>query len=681
MFFYYSASSREYVKSVGRCVDLAIFAAVVISMTSCTVTDAPQIGFPQRVVTVAGKAREIEEPFGIAERNRVLFVSDGGSGRIMKVSADGSISTFAAGLDTPSGIAFGPDGRLYVADAGTHTIKAVDENGSITTVAGTENVAGSDDGPAASATFRAPVGIAVADDGKVFVADSYNDRIRVIEAGVVRTLAGSVKGFADGRDARFDTPLGLAMWKDGRVIVADSGNRRLRAIEPDGSTWTLAGKGPDDSIDGIPAESAFVKPTAISVSATGIIYIADGNSIRVLGRRQFPIIETISETRRGLSDGIALSARFNRPSGIAVTAAGDVYVADSDNQLVRRFTSDADLPEITADEIAKLRYNASEFRQLSPGRWPYDPPGRTREIAGTLGEIRGEIVDSESQVWFHNGLDIVGGYGETATFVRDEKVLDPAAVENFETLRELIRMPTMGYIHINIGRTAYDRPFGDPRFLFEETGGRLTGVRVPRGTKFRAGEPIGTLNALNHVHLIAGRPGAEMNALDALILPGVSDAISPVIESASFFDQNWQPIETVATKERIKITGRVRISVRAYDRKDGNAERRRLAPYKLGWAIGSEGSLPAEPERWNITFERMPVPEAVKFAYAVGSRSGATGETRFNFAVTNIVDGYRSEEGFLDTSQLAAGPYTVRVYAVDFFGNLAVKDIPVEVVK
>ncbi|HMS11201.1 MAG TPA: hypothetical protein PKE66_17060, partial [Pyrinomonadaceae bacterium] len=181
--------------------------------------------------------------------------------------------------------------------------------------------------------------------------------------------------------------------------------------------------------------------------------------------------------------------------------------------------------------------------------------------------------------------------------------------------------------------------------------------------------------AMNHVHLIAGRPGAEMNALDALILPGVSDSIAPVIEDVRLFDEIWMEIPAGTA-----LTGKTRVVVKAYDRKDGNAERRRLAPYRLGYELipaGEASGARSQPNAWTISFEKMPSHRAVKFAYAPGSRSGATGETIFNFAVTNRVDGDTFSEGFIDPATLPPGKYTLRVFAADFFGNTSRKDISV----
>jgi len=207
-------------------------------------------------------------------------------------------------------------------------------------------------------------------------------------------------------------------------------------------------------------------------------------------------------------------------------------------------------------------------------------------------------------------------------------------------------------------------------------------LRVPRGAKFEAGESIGTLNSMNHVHLIAGRSGAEINALAALIFPNISDAIAPVIERVSLLDENWKPIaETKDKDSRIKLNGKTRIVVRAFDRLDGNSERRRLGVYRLGYQMFGQGQTPAPEPIWNISFDRNPAYEAVKFAYAKGSQSGATGETVFNYIVTNTVNGDSYREAFLDTETLERGIYTVRVFAADFFGNISSKDILVEVTK
>ena len=657
-------------------ISVVIFVLLVF-LSGCRKSDDEIRNF-QRVQTLGTSNDHFGEPFGIATRDGEIYVSDGERGRIAKFGSEGEITEFAAGLETPSGIAFGLDGTLLVVDSGSHGIYKFDT--SLSLLAGGERQSGYLDGAASNARFNGPTGIAAGPDGKIYVSDTYNDRIRVIENGRVATLAGSTQGFADGvgAGAKFDTPLGLAMWGE-RLLVADAGNRRIRVVEADGRVWTLAGDGEDNLVDGFPLTASLVSPSAVTVSPQGAIYVADGNAIRAIGRRGFAFVETISHDRRGFCDGSPLTAQFSRPSGLAFDADGRLLVADSDNGLVRAF--DAELPS-GKESIKPREYTAEHFRTLQPARWPYDPPQAKRDVAGTLGEVRGEMAGDNSRVWFHNGLDIAGAYGETARFIRKEKVLDPISADNFGTSRELVRLPTIGYIHIRLGRDAGNRPFNDPRFIFSNgVDGKLNGVRVPRGAAFDAGEPIGTLNALNHVHLIAGPSGAEMNALAALTWPGVSDSIQPTIEATAVYDDSWNEIETPGGPSRIKVTGKTRIVVRAFDRMDGNPERRKLGVYRVGYQLILPSGTPTGDINWSIVFDRNPPPDAVNTVYANGSKSGPTGETVFNYIVTNRLNASGIGEQFFNAELLDAGLYTIRVFAADFFGNQTYKDIQIEVIK
>lgn len=664
-------------KSYFRVVFATVLAFCFLLSAACS--DSTALPTFTEVRTISHTDPRLVEPFGIVVKNGEVFVSDGERGRILSILEKGFSNKDDGGFGTPSGIAFGADGDLLVVDSERNAVFRLDPTPS--TVAGTGQ-RGYLDGDVYSAQFNGPTGIAVADDGKIFISDTYNDRVRVIENGQVTTLAGGKQGYADGlsTSAQFDTPLGITLWGE-RLLVADAGNRRIRVVELDGRVWTLAGNGSTEIVDGLPADASFVRPTAIAVSRDGAVYIADGNAIRAIGRRGFPFVETIAGGQRGFRDGDPIVSRFDRPSGLAFDDKDRLLVADSDNGLVRRFETGNEAERKKEQVSPKSKqYSAEEFRQLQPPRWPYDPPEAKRDVAGTLGEIRGEIVDENSQVRFHNGLDIAGDHGETARFVRTEKVLNPASTDNFGNLRELIRMPLMGYIHIRLGRDSADKSLGDPRFIFSYGfDGKMNGVRVPRGAKFTAGEPIGTLNAMNHVHLITGPSGAEMNALDALILPNVSDSIAPVIENVTLWNENWHQIETEKPGTRITLTGKTRLVVRAFDRMDGNPERRRLGVYKLGYQIlKADTSLVLEPN-WTITFDRNPPFDAVKTVYATGSKSGATGETIFNYIVTNRLNAQGYGEGFLDPATLEPGGYIVRVLAADFFGNQTSKDIHIEV--
>lgn len=206
----------------------------------------------------------------------------------------------AARFNNPTGVAIDAQGQLYVADRNNHRIRriAFDARGSATvsTVAGGAR-SGDADGPAASARFRDPMGVAVASSGEVYVADRNNHRIRAIrfDAGqaTVRTLAGSTAGFADGptAQARFNAPYGVAVDGQGQVLVVDSMNNRIRAIaiadagaQP--RVTTLAGSGTGNSLDGPAPQAAFDYPNGVAVDNQGTVYIAEdgGDRIRRIAR-------------------------------------------------------------------------------------------------------------------------------------------------------------------------------------------------------------------------------------------------------------------------------------------------------------------------------------------------------------------------------------------------------------
>jgi sugar lactone lactonase YvrE len=666
--------------NVARLTALLVIVAAVSIFAACGADE--KMPFPDRSATLAGKAGEFGEPYGVAAKDGEIFISDGETGKIFRIDAGGTVSEFAGGFDTPSAIAFEPDGNLLVADSGSHTISRVSTTGQGSIIAGVAGRSGFADGAAAEALFYAPIGVAAGANGIIYVADTYNDRIRVIENGEVRTLAGRLTGFADGdaNAARFDTPTGIAVIAD-QLIVADTGNRRIRNVDLAGNVTTLTGGGEYGRTNGLLSQAAFVSPVSVTAAENGDIYVADGNAVRVIANGPIPIVRTLTSDERGIADGVALASRFNRPSGIAVIK-DRIIITDSENRVIRELAARSAADEITPNEIASLRGTADQFRAAQAARWPYDPPMAVRDIAGTLGEIRGEMRPDNENVWFHNGLDIAGAYGETARFIRSEKVLRPTAAENFDTLRELIRMPTLGYIHIRLGRRADGTALGDPRFQFiKDESGRTINVRVPRGTRFEPGDSIGTLNAMNHVHLIAGRSGFEWNAIDALELPGIKDTRPPVITGIKLFDVNWRPTETIQPRSRIKLDTRTRIVVGAFDQMDGNPERRRLGVYKAGWQLKDANGTEVMAPRWNIEFDVLPWSRAVRYVYADGSYSGATGTTIFDYIVTNTVRGADVREGFLDPAEFAAGTYKLVVMAADRFDNVTTREIEIEIIK
>lgn len=674
-----------------------------------------------RAVTIAGSgvrlnATSLSDPFGLAiGSNGELYATDGlGNGlyllrpqRSMTDAVKKTVNTFfgvsireryetiqiTSQLEMPSALAVDRDGTLIVANTGAHTIVRVDPTDRrVKIIAGRAGISGFQDGAVSEATFNAPIGVTLGSNGAIYVADTYNDCIRVIRDGRVMTLAGtSEPGFRDGKgsEARFDTPCGIAVNLDDSLLIADTGNQRIRRVTMDGTVTTIAGSGEAAETDGAPLQAAFFDPTAIAIRDASSFYVADsaGNTIRLCESGAVNHVSTVAGGwPPGLGDNDLANAKLNRPTGLALIAnwkRATLFFADSGNGLVRALVNQVSGAGQQSDPAIAL-LKAEDIRNTVAPRWPFHPPESRREIAGTFGEVRGEMMP-EHDVWFHSGLDIPGGYGEKVYALHTERVTRPLSVANVGSSRELIRLPLLGYIHLRIGRDQNDVPLGMPGVAFRrDENNKVTGVRVRRGTQINAGDALGTLNSLNHVHLVVGPTAGEINALAALRFPGITDTIAPVIENVTLLDENWQPFTVEKNKPPV-IRGRLRIIVRAYDQADGNAAYRRLGLYKLshallhqnGTAVHGLGAL-----RENIVFDKLPLmPNGAAMVYATGSQSGYQGRTIFDYIATNTVRDGQAQEGVLDVSSVEAGNYLVRVIAEDFFGNKTPRDVAIRIEK
>jgi hypothetical protein len=242
---------------------------------------------------------------------------------------------------------------------------------------------------------------------------------------------------------------------------------------------------------------------------------------------------------------------------------------------------------------------------------------------------------------------------------------------------------------MRVGRTPTGAPLDPARFqLVRDAQGQLTAVRVKRGTRFRVGDPLGTVNRMAHVHLELGPPGGTINPL-ALRFPGLTDHISPQISSIQLFDAAGRRL-TERQKSRLVVprdAGGLSIVVDAFDQMDGDAARRRLGLYRAGFQILKADGSPAkgfERPLVNLQFDRMPQDrEAVKIAYAPasGDTVHSAQATRFLYVVTNRVRDGRAEAGDWRPADLAPGDYTIRILAADYAGNEALngRDLPITV--
>jgi sugar lactone lactonase YvrE len=255
-----------------------------------------------------------------------------------------------ARFDGPSGVVTDGAGNAYIADSLNGTIrKLVLATRAVSTLAGSPGKSGSTDGPAASALFGAPEGLAL-DGAVLYVADPKNCNVRRIDlaGGTVSTVAG-VAGAAGSEDgsaaqARFSAPVAVASDGHGALYVADAGNNKTirKIVLATGEVSTLAGSpGISGAIDGKGAEAHFSSPRGL-VADRGFLYVTDAttNSVRKIGI-QTGVVTTLAGAAgvSGSADGVGLSARFLAPDGIAVDTDGSLYVADTGNNAIRKIAA------------------------------------------------------------------------------------------------------------------------------------------------------------------------------------------------------------------------------------------------------------------------------------------------------------------------------------------------------
>ncbi|MCO4762859.1 MAG: SMP-30/gluconolactonase/LRE family protein, partial [Myxococcales bacterium] len=254
---------------------------------------------------------------------------------------DGSYSSSNTRFNRPADVAVTPDGMIWIADELNHRIRRLDivKSNLVTTVAG-DGKNGFADGKGTAAKLAYPRGIAGTQKGLVIVADSGNHCIREFNpaTGVLNTLVGSDKGFADGKatSAKFDTPTGVDVDAQGRIYVADRGNHRIRRVIGNVVT-TIAGAG-SGYANGLGGKAAFKLPGDVAVNAAGVLFVADTGNHAIRRITQAGQVSTIAGGKGGAVAGALALARLNGPHGISVGAGNTLWVIEENSHTLRKLT-------------------------------------------------------------------------------------------------------------------------------------------------------------------------------------------------------------------------------------------------------------------------------------------------------------------------------------------------------
>lgn len=306
-----------------------------------------------------GALASFNHPYGVTVAgNGNIFLADGDNNRIRQITPQGIVTTLAgstmgawvddtgsaARFNIPGGLAIDATGTtLYVPEFLNNRVRKVTVPGGVVTTLAGDDMGAWVDGPKAIARLNQPLAVGVDSAGNTYVADYANNRIRKITAaGDISTVAGSgAADFAEGigEQASFNSPAGIVV-VGGNLYVSDTGNNRVRKIViATREVTTFAGSGAATFADGTGTAAGIAKPTGIAVHvATGDFYFNDSGNAKVRRITPAGVVTTLAGDLDGYADGLGTAALFRSLQGIAVSAVGEVYIADYNNHRVRQMT-------------------------------------------------------------------------------------------------------------------------------------------------------------------------------------------------------------------------------------------------------------------------------------------------------------------------------------------------------
>ena len=487
---------------------------------------------PDGVVTTFATSG-FRSPSGIAvDSAGNVYVADTLNQTIRKITADGVVSTLAGSTDQagsadgtgaaarfnyPAAVAVDGAGVVFVADSFNHTIRKITPEGVVTTIAGSAGASGSVDGTGAAARFGAPEGVAVDGLGNVYVGDTNSEAIRKITSeGVVTTLAGSLGtyGNADGTGsaARFWHPGGLSADAAGNVFVGDTYNQTVRKITPAGVVTTIAGAvGVMGYSDGAGSTAHFDNPKGTAVDSAGNVYLADygTNTVRKISPSGLALTIGGAPRSSGNTDGTGAAARFDfaswqSPTGVVVDSAGSVFVADSNNNAVRKVTAAGVVTTLAsglhgptgvarddAGNVYVADTNASAVLKITPAGLVSTiadsasglrrPSALTIDSAGTIIVADNDFfsahvrrIDHEGVVTtLASGFRSVGGLAVDATGTVFATDMDTHVIQRISSTGEVTLLAGTEYTSGNVDGTGAAARFARPKGITRDPSGNL----------------------------------------------------------------------------------------------------------------------------------------------------------------------------------------------------------------